>query len=112
MSIIGNVAKVVHPAGGTFDLGSCNTIMEAVLGIITRHPMRQEELERALAEWAPELVDYVLTGMEVSRQAMVVERFGSRFWIAATAHYPDEPHNLDSVPERQRRYRTSTEEKA
>ena len=35
-SILGGIAKVVHPAEGTFDLAGSTTIMEAILAIITR----------------------------------------------------------------------------
>ncbi len=112
LAILGNIAKVVHPAEGTFDLGGCDTVIEAVLGIIKRHPMRQEELERTLAQWTPETIGDVLVELEASGQAQVVERVGSRFWSAAAAHYPDEARSLASAPGERRHRRASDDGKA
>ena len=108
-AILGDIAKVVHPAEGTFDLGGSNTVVEAILGIITRHPMRQEELERTLAQWAPEQIGDVLTELEASGRAQVVERFGAQFWSADQSHYPDEARSLATVPS-QRHHRRSIDE--
>jgi wyosine [tRNA(Phe)-imidazoG37] synthetase (radical SAM superfamily) len=113
LAILGGSAKVVHPAEGTFDLGSDEKIVDAILGIITRHPMRQEELERTLTQWAPEQIDDVLNELEASGCAQVVECFGTRFWSAAPAHYPDEEHSLASqgrVPGQRRHRRANDEE--
>jgi wyosine [tRNA(Phe)-imidazoG37] synthetase (radical SAM superfamily) len=112
LAILGDVAKVMHPAEGTFDLRGCDTVTEAVLGIITRHPMRQEELEQTLAQWAPEQISDVLAEFEADGRAQVVERFGSRFWSAAPARYPDETHSLASSPGRRHRHRASDEKSA
>ena len=111
LAILGDIAKVVHPAEGTFNLGECDTFIEAVLGIITRHPMRQEELEKTLAQWAPDLKDAVLAELETGGQAQVVERFGSRFWSAAPARYPDETRSLATVPGARHHRRPREEEK-
>jgi hypothetical protein len=89
---------VVHPTEGTFDLGSGGNLVDAVIGIITRHPMRQEELERAVAQWAPEEIEEALAELRLSGQAQIVERLGSRFWSAASARYPDQAHSEASAP--------------
>ena len=88
VAILGNVAEVVHPAEGSFDLGGYDNLVDAVVSIITRHPMRQEELERALTRWSPEQVNQILKDLAASGQAQVVERYGTRFWSAAPAHFP------------------------
>jgi wyosine [tRNA(Phe)-imidazoG37] synthetase (radical SAM superfamily) len=111
LAILGGIAKVVHPAKGTFDLGSDEKMVDAILGIITRHPMRQEELEQTLAQWAPEQIADVLIELEASGRAQVVERFAARFWSAAPAHYPDEAHSLASAPGERRRRQASDEDK-
>jgi wyosine [tRNA(Phe)-imidazoG37] synthetase (radical SAM superfamily) len=92
-AILGDTAKVVHPAAGSFDLSGYDSLAEAVVAIITRHPMRQAELEQALARWAPGQVTKALTELEAAGQAQVVERYGTRFWSAAPAYYPDEAHS-------------------
>ncbi|MGD2079409.1 MAG: radical SAM protein [Chloroflexota bacterium] len=101
--ILGDVALVMHPVEGAYDLGGSDSIPEAVMDIITRHPMRQEEIERTLAQWAPETIADVLAELADSGQAQVVERFGTRFWSAIEARYPDETHSAASAPSRRRR---------
>ncbi len=87
-AVLGDIARVVHPAEGDFDLSGCDSLVEAVVGIITRHPMRQEELERTLARWTPGQVSQALTELEVGQKAQVVERYGTRFWSASPSYYP------------------------
>jgi wyosine [tRNA(Phe)-imidazoG37] synthetase (radical SAM superfamily) len=52
-TILGDVAHIVHPAIGSFDLSGEITLEDAVIDIITRHPMREDELIHALDRWAP-----------------------------------------------------------
>ena len=89
-AILGDVARVVPPISGTFDLRGDEDIVEAILGIITRHPMRHEELVRTLRHWAPEQVTAALNELEHSGRAQVVERYGVRFWSASPAFFPEE----------------------
>jgi wyosine [tRNA(Phe)-imidazoG37] synthetase (radical SAM superfamily) len=98
MAILGNIAQVIHPAEGSFDLSGYDTPVDAVIGIITRHPMRQEELERTLDRWSPGRVREVLSELEASGRAQVVERYGVRFWSAAPSIYPDEEQSQNVIP--------------
>jgi wyosine [tRNA(Phe)-imidazoG37] synthetase (radical SAM superfamily) len=102
LAILGEIAEVVHPAEGTVDLRGYDNVADALLGVITRHPLRQEEIERALAAWAPEWVRQVLAELEASGQAQAVERYGVRFWSAAPAHYPDSAQSRVTAPEHRR----------
>lgn len=88
IAILGNIAEVAHPAEGNFDLSGYENLVDAVIGIITRHPMHQEELERTLERWSPQQVSQTLKDLADSGQAQVVERYGTRFWSASPAHYP------------------------
>lgn len=101
-AILGNIAEVVHPAAGSFDLSGCDNALEAVIGIITRHPMRQEELERALARWSPGQVRQTLEDLAASGRAQVVERYGVRFWCPAPAHFPPEAQSNRTAPGRRK----------
>jgi wyosine [tRNA(Phe)-imidazoG37] synthetase (radical SAM superfamily) len=103
MAILGITAEVVHPAEGCFDLSGYDSPIDAIVGIITRHPMRQEELERTLARWTPGQVAQALENLTASGRAQSVERHGVRFWCAAPSHYPDESQSLRTMPGRQRR---------
>jgi wyosine [tRNA(Phe)-imidazoG37] synthetase (radical SAM superfamily) len=98
IAILGNTAEVVHPADGSFDLSGYDNPIDAVIGIITRHPMRQEELERTLERWSPGRLRKVFADLEASGRAQVVERLGVRFWSAAPSHYPDEAQSLRARP--------------
>jgi wyosine [tRNA(Phe)-imidazoG37] synthetase (radical SAM superfamily) len=98
VAILGNIAEVVHPAEGSFDLSGCEDPLEAIVAIITRHPMRQEELERTLARWSSEQVSQALANLADSGRAQIVERYGVRFWSSTESHYPDEAHSSPTKP--------------
>lgn len=130
VSILGDIAEVVQPAHGAFDLGGSenvahsemspvaapeaakpddavkgavkdavmDAVMDAVIGIITRHPMRQEELLRTLERWSPGRSAQVMAELAASGRAQRVERLGELFWSAAEAYYPDETHSAKTKP--------------
>jgi wyosine [tRNA(Phe)-imidazoG37] synthetase (radical SAM superfamily) len=87
VGILGPIAHVVHPAEGSFDLSGADSVVDGVVGIITRHPMREDQVRRAAARWAPEQVDRALAELAASGRAQVVERYGTRFWTASGARY-------------------------
>jgi wyosine [tRNA(Phe)-imidazoG37] synthetase (radical SAM superfamily) len=86
-ALLGQVARIVHPASGTFDLSGFTSLAEAVVSIITRHPLREEELVQALSRWSSADVSQTLKDLEDSGKAQVVERYGCRFWSAAPSYY-------------------------
>jgi wyosine [tRNA(Phe)-imidazoG37] synthetase (radical SAM superfamily) len=90
LSILGTAAHVVHPAEGTFDLGGHKTLVDAVIAIITRHPMREEDLVKALNAWTSDELSATLEDLKKCGKAQVIERHGRRFWSAISAHYPQE----------------------
>jgi wyosine [tRNA(Phe)-imidazoG37] synthetase (radical SAM superfamily) len=98
LAILGDIAEVVHPAEGTVDLRGYDNVADALLGVITRHPLRQEEIERASARWTPGEVRQALAELEASGRAQIVERYGVRFWSAMPAHYPDPAHSRFTAP--------------
>ena len=94
LAILGNIAEVIHPAEGGYDLSGYDNPVDAVIGIITRHPMRQEELERTLSRWSLDEVSQALADLEASGRAQIVERYGARFWSGVKAYYSqDTPGN-------------------
>lgn len=98
VAILGKSAEVVHPADGEFDLGGSENPIEAILAIITRHPMREEEIERSLSRWSSQEVKGVLADLASSGQAQIVERFGVRFWSATSSYYPGVDHSQRTAP--------------
>jgi wyosine [tRNA(Phe)-imidazoG37] synthetase (radical SAM superfamily) len=101
-AILGDIAHVVRPIAGTFDLSGCNNLTDAIVGIITRHPLREEELRRALERWSPGQVEEALAELAASGRAQQIERYGTRFWSAAASRYPDEAHSRQTVPDKAR----------
>jgi len=86
-ALLGGVARVIHPAEGVFDLTGYASVGEAIVGIITRHPMLEDDLVRTLARWTPAQVREALTDLETCGSARVVVRYGRRFWTSAAARY-------------------------
>jgi wyosine [tRNA(Phe)-imidazoG37] synthetase (radical SAM superfamily) len=89
-SILGEVCRVVRPAEGWLDLSGFDNLVDAIVAVITRHPISEEELVAALDRWNPGHVRESLEKLEQSGRAQVVIRDGKRFWSCAEARYVDE----------------------
>jgi wyosine [tRNA(Phe)-imidazoG37] synthetase (radical SAM superfamily) len=90
-AILGETASRIPPLEGDFDLSGSENLLEAVVAIITRHPMREEELLRSLHRWAPSRVTEALRELAASGRAQVISRFGHQFWSSAGARYAEKP---------------------
>lgn len=86
-SILGQSAKVIPPATGDFDLSGYGNLVDAIVGIITRHPIKETDLIETLAKWPSQDVSKTLSDLESSGKAQVVIRYGTRFWSATQAKY-------------------------
>ena len=91
-AILGDVAQIVHPVDGVFDLSGYESANDAIVGIVTRHPMREDVLLQTLARWEPDEIDAALQRLEEDGRLQVVERYGVRFWMVSTARFPDRPN--------------------
>lgn len=87
LDILGESARVIPPAVVELGFGLDEDVVDAVLRIITRHPVSQDELERSLIRWSPGRVRAVLDELETSGCLKVVQRFGSRFLSASSTDY-------------------------
>jgi wyosine [tRNA(Phe)-imidazoG37] synthetase (radical SAM superfamily) len=85
--VLGRTASLIQPVEGEFDLSGYEDILDAIVAIITRHPMREEELLRCLHHQAPSRVAEALWELEASGRAQIISSFGRRFWSAAGAKY-------------------------
>ena len=95
-AILGEVAEIILPAMGSFDLSGEEDLLDAIVGIITRHPMQESELIDVLEAWSPGDVRQTLADLRAGGQAQIVERQGVRFWRAAGAFFPqDDPAGSD-----------------
>ena len=88
-AILGEIAHVVHPAAGSFDLSGYDNLADAVMGIITRHPMREDELVKTLERYSPSELKSVLESLIDNNRAQIVTRYGVRFWCASNSYFPD-----------------------
>jgi wyosine [tRNA(Phe)-imidazoG37] synthetase (radical SAM superfamily) len=95
-ALLGETVRVIHPAEGEFDLSGYDNVLDAVVGVITRHPMREPELIQALNRWTPGQVSQALAELSADARAQVVTRYGQRFWSAAGARYARPGHRRPS----------------
>jgi len=78
--ILGEAAEVVTPYMGQFDLDQDRDLINAVLAIIRRHPMREVRLIETLARYAPQRVRDTLIDLEKSGQARRRIYRNESFW--------------------------------
>ena len=90
VALLGNVARVIQPIEGEFDLSGFADIVDAVVAVITRHPMREDELVATLHRWSPEEVGNALGRLQDSGRVQVLTWLGHRFWSCSGARYVDE----------------------
>ena len=88
-TILGEVATVVHPLEGKFDLSCGESIVDAIVAIITRHPMSEEQLLRSLADFPEKKRVEIIGALKISGKAQTIERFGQQFWCATPSVFPD-----------------------
>lgn len=86
-AILGDVARVLLPVQGQFDLRGCEDVSDAVLSVITRHPMREEELLTTLQRWPDEDVRQILKSLSEGGRAQLITRYGVHFWVASGTTY-------------------------
>ena len=81
-AILGTAAPVTHPDQryGEFGATSETDPETAAAEILSRHPMTDEELRKALSAWGACSPDDVIRSLEASGNAVAVERYGVKFW--------------------------------
>jgi wyosine [tRNA(Phe)-imidazoG37] synthetase (radical SAM superfamily) len=87
-AILGENSRIFTFPEGHFEFGQFEDVVDAVLTIITRHPMRQTELEQTLRAWGKDEIGSALERLQASGRVQTVERYGIQFWSAATSYYP------------------------
>ncbi len=87
LQVLGKVAHVVRPARGAIDLSGSENLRGAILSIITRHPLREADLQQTLGHWTASQIETALAELVAAGQAQIVTRYGTRFWSAAAAQY-------------------------
>ena len=80
VGILGGVARVVMPCDGDFDLDEALPLAEAISEVVRRHPMRMEEIQAALEDREPALVEAALGELVSGGRVQRVEHGGHVFW--------------------------------
>lgn len=88
-AIFGPIARVVNTMDGVFELAENENLVDAVVDIITRHPMKETEIIEALKKQPQIDIKQALNLLETSGKAQVVERYGERYWSALSGFYPE-----------------------
>ncbi|MFZ6031180.1 MAG: radical SAM protein [Chloroflexota bacterium] len=68
---------------------SLDDLSAAICDVVTRHPMREDELCAVLGKWPPGDVRRTLDELWAAGKVQVIERLGQRFWSAAESFYAD-----------------------
>ena len=88
IAILSSVTTVVHPVKGTMDLHSAPDMLQAVKAIVTRHPIQQRELQKAIADCFPGESDKataVMQDMLAAGLFKLVDHDGEPYWVINTA---------------------------
>ncbi len=102
VAILGEAATVVAPYEGSFDLSRNLPLGEAILEVIQRHPMRQEEVLRTLSDLPSSVVETALAELEAEGRARRVEFRGHVFWRHTTVPPADNPDDTEGQSRRGR----------
>jgi wyosine [tRNA(Phe)-imidazoG37] synthetase (radical SAM superfamily) len=87
-AILGDIATIVPPIDVLTVLSGSQSVIDAVVDILIRHPMSQAQLEQALARWAPGHVADTLRRLRATQRVTTISRCGVVFWIAAQGVFP------------------------
>jgi wyosine [tRNA(Phe)-imidazoG37] synthetase (radical SAM superfamily) len=98
-AILGRVAPVLRPTAVNREAGIDGDLVDEVLAIISRHPLRELELDQMLTRWTRRQVEQTLGILRTGREIQMVERFGTSFWCAAEMVFPEPipPRGLGST---------------
>lgn len=86
-SILGAVSRILPPIPKGTELSGSDDLVEAIIGVISRHPMEEGDLLETLGRYAPAEIRDVLSKLGTSGRAQVVTRSGKRFWSSSAVRY-------------------------
>ena len=100
--ILGASTHMENPIYGNFVLPVAGNPVEAITDILTRHPMEEGELKRALENQASGQIEPALEQLTSSGKVQVVERYGRRYWSSSSCYYPKHRKDRAVAARRQR----------
>jgi wyosine [tRNA(Phe)-imidazoG37] synthetase (radical SAM superfamily) len=84
IAILSEVTTVVNPLKGNMDLRNAPDMLEAITAIVSRHPVQQRELQKAIADCFPGENDKtaeVMKEMLATGRFKLVEHNGEPYWV-------------------------------
>lgn len=84
IAIFSDVAPVVHPSKGVMDLSGAADILQAVTAIVSRHPVQQRELQKALENCFPgdrNKASESMNALLESGRFSIVDHNGEPYWV-------------------------------
>jgi wyosine [tRNA(Phe)-imidazoG37] synthetase (radical SAM superfamily) len=102
MAILGEVAPIVTPATGAFKLGEGKSVVDGIIEIIRRHPMREAELVETLTHYVddPADVERALARLDASDQARRRVYREQAFWEYAGGRFAATPTDKEKKYEK------------
>lgn len=86
-AIFGGVAKVLEPVEVGLAPEDREHLLDLLLTVVTRHPMREQELIRLVQRRWPGRATSTLDALANDHRFQVVERLGERFWCSAGSRF-------------------------
>ncbi len=87
-AVLGSIAHIVHPFLLDVHANDYASLDEAIVSIVTRHPMSQAQLANTLDRWSPEQVAATIATLEQAGSIRPVDRLGVHFWAASGSVFP------------------------
>lgn len=84
IAILSEVTTVVHPLKGNMDLRNAPDMLEAITAIVSRHPVQQRELRKAIADCFPGeeyKADEIMRVFLLIGNFKLVEHNGEPYWV-------------------------------
>jgi wyosine [tRNA(Phe)-imidazoG37] synthetase (radical SAM superfamily) len=88
LAILGPSVRIIPPSDVTTALVQSDSVVDALVAVVTRHPMSQRQLVEALPRWAPGRADQILAKLGDDPRVQLVRRHGALFWCGTGPRYP------------------------
>lgn len=89
LTILGQKARLIDPLDGDFYLNKDQSLVDAIVEIVTRHPMKDSELRMVLGNLPQVEVQSVIEELLDSGKAVVVCRNKINYWVSSGSKFPN-----------------------
>jgi wyosine [tRNA(Phe)-imidazoG37] synthetase (radical SAM superfamily) len=78
------IAPIISTEGEAISVGNLN---ETIVSIVTRHPMKEEELICLFSDWPDGVIHQRLIDLSVSKKIKKVDKNGKSYWLVEAANF-------------------------